>query len=77
MNLIQRVISVGYALSLAYVCLWVPFTATRDGVAVFRMGYGWLWAGPDVSIKGLDRFAAPDFGVIFLHVTAITAIAMP
>jgi hypothetical protein len=47
---LQRVISVGYSLSLAYSCLRVPFTATQDGVAFFRMGYGWLWAGPDNSI---------------------------
>ena len=51
------------------------FTATRDGVAVFRMGYGWLWGGPDNSrFTSLEQFAGPDFGVIFLHIAALTAI---
>jgi hypothetical protein len=72
MNSLQRIIAVGYALSVAYACLWIPFIYTEEGLQFVRLGYGWLWRGPK---DRMALIADPDFGAIILRVGALTAIA--
>jgi hypothetical protein len=49
MSRVQRSVLVTYCLSLAYCCVWVPWSVTssdRYGTDHQRLGYGWVWAGP-------------------------------
>ena len=49
MNRVQRVVLVIYCLGLAYCCIWFPWcikSSDRYGTDRQRLGYGWLWAGP-------------------------------
>jgi hypothetical protein len=41
LNKPQRMIAAIYFLSLAYCCVWVPWSVDHQ-----RLGYGWVWAGP-------------------------------
>ena len=45
----KRLVCTGYLLCVAYCCAWIPWclvTNTRDGHDRARLGYGWIWAGP-------------------------------
>jgi hypothetical protein len=49
MRTTQRIISTLYILSLAYCGAWIPWSLTshdRYGTTRQRLGYGWVWAGP-------------------------------
>jgi len=41
----QRIVLILYCLLLAYCCVWIPWKGTND-LGRQRMGYGWVWAGP-------------------------------
>jgi hypothetical protein len=52
MSKVQRIVLVTYCLSLAYCCVWIPWSVTgpgQYGTDRQRLGYGWVWAGPRFS----------------------------
>jgi len=45
----QRIASVVYCLGVAYCFVWIPWSVTSSDRYVTshqRLGYGWIWAGP-------------------------------
>jgi hypothetical protein len=45
----QRIVSVVYCLGVAYCFVWIPWSVTSSDRYVTshqRLGYGWIWAGP-------------------------------
>jgi hypothetical protein len=83
MNRSQRVVVILYCIVLLYCSVWVPWHVQWHYPADFsrpmneRVGYGWLWAGPQSGgLHGFDAInATPDFGVIALRVVAVTVAA--
>jgi hypothetical protein len=48
-SIVQRSLLATYFFSLAYCLVWVPWSITSSdqyGTDHQRLGYGWLWAGP-------------------------------
>jgi hypothetical protein len=81
MSKAQRVTLTLCCLLVVYCCVWVPWhrhiSATHEvwyADDFRRLGYGWLWAGPD----GADEealYASPDLVLIGLRLLASTALA--
>ena len=67
MNKLQRIVLIVYFLLLAYCCVWIPWHVIM-GEDNIRLGYGWVWSGP-------DDLAGPDLPLVFLRIGAATAIS--
>ena len=79
MNRAQRIVLIACCLLLAYCCLWIPWCEYYHVSGEFRthtyyrMGYGWLWAGPHMASIGLT-YAQPDNQLIIIRLLAAIAI---
>jgi hypothetical protein len=66
MNRSQRVVLIVYCLLLTYCCVWIPWcenyhvTSPYARHTYYRIGYGWLWAGPRVLVEEVDPEASVD-----------------
>jgi len=65
----QRIILAIYCLSLAYCLVWIPWSVTssdRYGTNCQRLGYGWVWAGPqypdESAVIGWPRYPQKTAG---------------
>ena len=82
MSKAQRIILALYCLLVDYCCIWIPWdvhmsaTIERWYAGDFkRIGYGWLWSGPN-GLSLLDTsFASPSLALIGLRLLASTALA--
>jgi hypothetical protein len=74
-----------YCILLLYCCLWIPWrvqwqypTDVTHLAGPYRVGYGWLWAGPDIfhgyPRGDMNTYATPDIPVILLRFLAATSI---
>lgn len=60
MTLPVRVIAVCYCLLLVYCLVWIPWCGSYHvsgayrGHTYYRLGYGWLWAGPQTVVQEPD-----------------------
>lgn len=64
MNLPKRIILTVYLAVVVYCCTWIPWcenhtnSATYRSHTYYRIGYGWIWAGPRVLVEEPDPSAA-------------------
>jgi hypothetical protein len=86
----RRVLLATYCLLLAYCFLRVPWSISYRNSISQRVGYGWIWAGPDHNDKHGDIFdqvaakdyassvpwerARPDVELIAMRLIALTAV---
>lgn len=77
MNRAPRIVLVLYCLCVLYCCLWVPWFVEMGAVGRLpthlRVGYGWLWVGPQASPYPAAS-TSPDLCLIVLRLVAATAI---
>jgi hypothetical protein len=84
-NQAQRIVLILYCLLLAYCCLWIPWhiqlhlpSDSYRPSAYVRVGYGWLWVGPN-NPDALNPYpsadAAPDLPLLQLRIVALSSIA--
>jgi len=83
MNRPQRFVLILYFLLIVYCCVWVPWhfvvaPANAGGTAQVRVGYGWLWSGPQLADSSWacnhTPHATPDLAIIGLRLLAATAL---
>lgn len=83
---VQRMFLIVYFLLFTYCCIWVPWSVKVQSPSgpsgSYRFGYGWLWAGPDISghdFGGKSNWvvlATPDVPAIVLRIAALTAVSL-
>lgn len=76
MNLAQRIVVAIYCLLLAYCCVWI-FWHVTFGVGQRKFTdvvYSLVWAAPSVGYDP-GYAAAPEIGLVFLKVVALTAVS--
>ena len=67
MNRSQRIVAVLYCLLVIYCCVWVPWRVLRTTRPSFRVGYGWLWAGPLPPIPDASLYSDIPAGAKILR----------
>lgn len=71
---IRRWLLILYALSVCFLCLWVPWhIQVQEGQA--RLNYGWVWQGPQGADTQENYRAQPDLPRIGLELLAVTSLA--
>jgi hypothetical protein len=76
MSRARRAILICYALTVAVVCLWVPWRASLGGGVTRFLGYGWVWTGPaeGPTPPYLGQLSVIDYGRTAAELLAITAV---
>ena len=70
----RRLVAIVYCLTVVYCLVWVPWVVhPADVDRGFRLGYGFLWAGPDSKHVAV-QFSSPDYSLVLLRLIAVTAL---